>query len=64
MTDEVQRIIRGECRVNCQRSMIKRALWEMTRVTDTRPMLVIFASTLVFSLVLAAIVKSILVFTG
>ena len=61
MTDELQRILRGECRMSCQRTMVKRVLHELSRFTDERPLVVIFGSTAAFSIVLAAIVKSILV---
>ncbi len=64
MQDELQRIISGTCRVQCQRTFVKRVFGEAARVVDERPVMLIFASTAVMSLILAAIVKSVLVFTG
>ncbi len=64
MTDELQRIIRGECRVQCQRTFVKRMLGESAKLVDTRPALVIIGSTAVAALLLAAVVKSVLVLVG
>ena len=64
MTEEVQRIIRGECRVNCKRTFAKRMVGEMGKFTDQQPLLLIIGGGAALSLFLAAIVKSILVFTG
>ena len=62
MTDEVQRIIRGECRVHCQRTFVKRMANEMGRATDKHPFALIVGTGLFGTLFLAAIVKSLLVF--
>ena len=37
MTDELQRIIRGECRIQCHRTLVKRVMGEATRMGDRRP---------------------------
>lgn len=58
MEDELQRIIRGECRVQCQRTALKRGLGELQKLADQRPIVLIIGSTLVGSLFLAAIVKA------
>jgi serine/threonine-protein kinase len=63
MTEEVQRIIRGECRVRCKRTFVKRMVGEAGKFTDQQPMLLIIGGTAVLALFLAAIVKSILAFT-
>lgn len=60
MIDELQRILRGECRVQCQRTFVKRVLGEMSRASDERPMLMIVLSTMAGSVFLAALVKSLL----
>ncbi len=62
MTDEVQRIIRGECRVHCQRTFVKRMANEMGKATDKHPVALIVGTAVFGSLFLAAIVKSLLVF--
>ena len=62
MTDEVQRIIRGECRVHCQRTFVKRMANEMGKATDKHPVALIVGTATVGTLFLAAIVKSLLVF--
>ena len=62
MAEELQRIIRGECRVQCQRTFIKRMLGEASRFTDERPAVIIIGAAALGSLFLAAIVKSLLVF--
>ena len=64
MQDELQRIISGACRVQCQRTFAKRALHEASRLVDERPVVMIFASTAVGALFLAAIVKSVLSLLG
>lgn len=64
MQGELQRIIRGECRIQCQRTFLKRVLNETARLVDERPVAVIIAGTAVASLLLAAIVKSVLTFVG
>lgn len=62
MTDELQRIIRGECRVHCQRTFVKRMAGEMAKATDKHPIALIVGTASVGTLFLAAIVKSLLVF--
>lgn len=64
MTDELQRIIRGECRIQCQRTFIKRVLGELQKFTDQRPVLMMLGGTVVMALFLAAIVTSVLSFIG
>ena len=64
MTDELQRIIRGECRVHCKRTFVKRMIGEAGKFTDQRPVLLIVGGTAVLSLFLAAIVKSVMVFAN
>jgi serine/threonine-protein kinase len=58
MIDELQRIVRGECRVQCQRTFVKRALGELARLVDRRPVAVILGSTLVATVLLAAVVQA------
>ena len=62
MTEELQRIIRGECRVLCQRTFIKRMLGEASRATDAHPIPLIVGAALLMSLLGAAVVKSIMGF--
>lgn len=64
MESELQRIIRGECRVQCQRTFLKRMLGESRGAIDRHPFVVIVGSTAIASVVLAAIVKSVLVLIG
>lgn len=61
MTDELQRIIRGECRVRCQRTFLKRMLYEAGKLTDDRPIVVIVGTAVLGTLFAAAVVKSLLV---
>ncbi len=64
MIDELQRIIRGECRVQCHRTFAKRMLSGMTRGIDRYP----FAATALAGgalvLFLAAIVTSVVMLLG
>lgn len=60
MTDELQRIIRGECRVQCQRTLVKRAVGELGKFADQRPMATIVMSTIVACIFLGALVKSVI----
>jgi serine/threonine protein kinase len=64
MEGELQRILRGECRVQCQRTLIKRSLGELQRLVDQRPMLLIMLTTAIGSVFLAALVKTILDLIG
>lgn len=64
MTEEIQRIIRGECRVQCQRTFAKRMFNEGAKFADQRPFITIVGSTLVATVMLAAVVKSMLVLVG
>jgi serine/threonine-protein kinase len=64
MEDELQRILRGECRVQCQRTLIKRMFGEVRKATDRHPVAVIVGTTAFVSLFLAAAVKSVLVLAG
>lgn len=57
MTDELQRIIRGECRVQCQRTLVKRVVGEAGKFADQRPMATIVATTVAVALFVAAIVN-------
>jgi serine/threonine-protein kinase len=61
MTDELQRIIRGECRIQCHRTFIKRTMSELTHFTDDRPLFVLVGASAVLILFVAAIVKSVMV---
>jgi serine/threonine-protein kinase len=58
MEDELQRILRGECRIQCQRTAVKRVLGEVQKVVDQRPVLVIVCGTLTMTVFLAAFVKA------
>lgn len=60
MQQELQRIIRGECRMQCQRTVIKRGLFEITRLVDAHPQLVIIGMGVVGTVLLAALVKSVM----
>ncbi|MBL8914585.1 MAG: serine/threonine protein kinase [Archangium sp.] len=64
MEEELQRIIRGECRVQCQRTFLKRMFGETRKAIDNHPVAVIVGSTGTLALFAAAIVKSVLVLTG
>lgn len=64
MGDELQRIVRGEMRVQCQRTLAKRVLHEAIHVVDRYPKLTIIGSTLAASLVLGALVKAALGLLG
>lgn len=64
MEEEMQRIIRGECRVQCQRTFLKRMLGEVRKGVDRHPVAVIIGTTTFVALFLAATVKSVLVLTG
>ncbi|MFT3707340.1 MAG: serine/threonine-protein kinase [Archangium sp.] len=64
MEEEMQRIIRGECRVQCQRTFMKRMFGEARRATDTHPFAVIVISTGAVAVIAAALVKSMLVLAG
>lgn len=64
MESELQRILRGECRVQCQRTFFKRMLSESRHSVDRHPILVIVGTTGLASLVLAAVVKSLMVLAG
>ncbi|MGV3620225.1 MAG: serine/threonine protein kinase [Archangium sp.] len=57
MTDELQRIIRGECRVQCQRTFVKRMVGEAGKFADQRPMATIILGTLTASVFVAAVVN-------
>jgi eukaryotic-like serine/threonine-protein kinase len=61
MMDELQRIIRGECRVQCQRTFVKRMLGEASQFTDQHPVALIVGGATVMTLFGAAIVKSLMV---
>jgi len=64
MESELQRIIRGECRVQCQRTFLKRMMGESRTAIDRHPFVVIVGSTALASVVLAAVVKSVMVLVG
>jgi hypothetical protein len=50
--------------VQCQRTFFKRMLGESRHAVDRHPILVIVGTTALASLVLAAVVKSLLVLAG
>jgi serine/threonine-protein kinase len=62
MIEKMQRGFASRIVVQCHRTMIKRALQEVTRSVDSHPMLVTVGGVAVIALFVAAIVKSILVF--
>ena len=61
MTEELQRIIRGECRVKCRRTFMKRMLGEAGKFNDQHPLALLFMGLTVMTLFGAAIVKSLMV---
>ncbi len=60
MIDELQAILQGRLRVQCSRTMAKRMLYEAVSVVDRAPMTVILVSGLAGTLLLTAVVKSLL----
>lgn len=58
MVDELQAILRGECRVQCPRTFTKRMLTESARALDRRPMLFLAGMTVTGVVVLTALVSS------
>jgi len=61
MTEELQRILRGECRIQCRRTMMKRVMGEMQKLIDQRPIVAAVIASATVALVLAAVVKSVFV---
>ncbi|MFZ5439195.1 MAG: serine/threonine protein kinase [Myxococcota bacterium] len=61
MQDELQAILRGECRVQCQRTFAKRMIGESAKFVDQRPVAAIIGGSMVGTVFLAAIVKSLMV---
>jgi hypothetical protein len=64
MTEELQRIIRGECRVQCRRTFMKRMIGEAGKFNDQHPIVLLVGSLSVLALIGAAIVKSLLVLSS
>jgi len=64
MEEELQRIMRGECRIQCQRTAVKRVLGEVQKLVDQRPVVVIVGSTLVMTVFIAAFVKAAMFVVG
>jgi serine/threonine-protein kinase len=64
MEEELQRILRGECRIQCQRTAVKRVLGEVQKLVDQRPVLVIIGSTITVTVFMAALVKAALYVVG
>jgi serine/threonine-protein kinase len=64
MTEELQRIIRGECRVQCRRTFMKRMIGKAGKFNDQHPILLMVGTVSVLALFGAAIVKSLLVLSS
>lgn len=64
MIDELQRILRGECRVQCPRTFTKRMLTESARALDRRPMLFLASVTIAGVVVLGALVTAAVTLLG
>ena len=60
MQDELQRIIRGECRVQCHRTFMKRMMGEAQRGLDRYPVAMTAASTAFFALAAFTIVQAVI----
>ncbi|HEX8699101.1 MAG TPA: serine/threonine-protein kinase [Myxococcaceae bacterium] len=64
MMEELQRILSGRIRVRCERTLIKCYLHHALRFVDEHPLLIIFTTTGLVSLVLGLIVHTLLRFLG
>jgi serine/threonine protein kinase len=60
MQDELQRIIRGECRVQCHRTMMKRMMGEAQRGLDRHPVAMTAASTAFFALAILTVAQAVM----
>ena len=60
MHDELQRIIRGECRVQCHRTFMKRMLGEAQRGLDRYPVAMVAASFAVLGLAGFTVVQTVI----
>jgi hypothetical protein len=60
MVEELQRIMGGRIQVRCHRTLMKCGLHMLLRVVDQYPKTVIIGTTAVASLLLAAVVQSLL----
>jgi eukaryotic-like serine/threonine-protein kinase len=57
MQEELQRIIRGECRVQCPRTFSKRLMFEGIKLIDRRPVVVMAVNVTLGALVVLGLVK-------
>jgi serine/threonine protein kinase len=64
MQEELQRIMGGHIRIQCQRTFIKRCLHEVLDFVDQHPIAIIVGSTAAVSLLLSVLVKALMSLFG
>jgi serine/threonine protein kinase len=64
MQEELQRIMGGHIRIQCQRTFLKRCLHEVLDFVDQHPIAIIVGSTAAVSLLLSALVKALMSLFG
>jgi serine/threonine-protein kinase len=64
MLEELQRLMGGRIRVQCQRTFLKRCLYDVMHLVDQHPAAIIVGSTAVVSLLLFVLVRALLTFFG
>ncbi|MBL8956381.1 MAG: serine/threonine protein kinase [Myxococcaceae bacterium] len=64
MRDELERVMAGKCRVQCQRTAIKRVVYEMMAFTDRHPTLAIVGTTGIACVALGLLVNALLKWLG
>jgi hypothetical protein len=64
MLEELHRIMGGRIQIKCQRTFLKRCLYEVMGFVDQHPVAIIVGSTAVVSLLVGALVKALLTLIG
>jgi serine/threonine-protein kinase len=64
MLDELHRIQGGRIQIQCQRTFLKRCLYEVMGFVDQHPIAIIVGSTAVVSLLIGALVSALLTLLG